>query len=112
MDEANYKLENFVISEFILGLFEDTNLYKVNFFNFFYLVNTTVSDMVSSNSKFKTLESVLHNCKFNHTLENLNNFEIKKELNQGETAIILKALDKRTNKTVIIKKAKTSRKYL
>ena len=110
MDEANYKLENFIISEFILGLLEDTNLYKVNFFNYFYLVNKTVSDMVSSKSKFKTLESVLLNFKFNHTLENLNYFEIKKELNTGNTAIILIALDKRTNKTVILKKAKTSRK--
>ena len=111
MGEVNYKLENFIISEFILGLFEDTNLYKVNFFNYFYLVNTTVSDMVSSKSMLKTLENVLLNYKFNHTLENLNNFEIKKELNLGYTAIILKALDKRTNKTVIIKKAKTSRKF-
>ena len=110
MSEANYKLENFVISEFILSLFEDTKLYKANFFNYFHLLNEETSYMISSISRFDTLKSVLDNYKINHTLVNLNYFKIEKVLKYGNTAVIYKALDKRTNKTVIIKKAKTSQK--
>ena len=112
MGEENFKFENCLISEFILSLFEDTNLYKTNFFNYFHLVNETVSELVSPMSRFDTLENVLNNYKINHTLENLDNFNNMMVLNPGDnTAVIYKALDKRTNKSVIIKKAKTTKKF-